>query len=630
MKRIFSITRIRTFLLFALLLFAVLGGNFLYTGKENAGPLEDNPSSAPLTEGSVLTQSFVPEYPFLTSLALAVDLPEIASTDAASQGSTSADTTATGTLSLQILESSSAKLIYESNVSLSGVTDKWYLEFPVNKHLRSGQSYVIVLSARDFPETESPAFYLNAVSDAVSENGVCSFDNTVLENASLAVRYTYNVPVMKRIAAFAVVLIVFTGFVLWSLLRSKKSKAELVFRDLLAKTFPGTTIPLIHIAMFAAITLGAILLRMVFIPFKSNDYFLCYESWINDIRTHGGIASLANNIGDYPPLYMTLVTLVSYLPFEPVVIIKLLPCLFDFLLAIVCVLLLSLFNSDDASGNTNTLKKLTLYGVILCNPITLFNSSAWGQCDSIYTAFSLLALYCLFTPKTDKWYAKGDMVCLLYAIAFSFKLQAVFLLPFFGLVWILQKQNRLKPVHFLWLPIVYTLSCIPMFLAGRDLKVMFKIYLGQANRSYGSLTMNYPNLYSLIGTPGSELYQGFFALGLLFALLILLWFFYRLYCKDMEWNALNLSKAAAATVLIVCFFMPSIHERYAYLAEVLLLVIMIADAKYRKIALFSLLCTLFTYCTYLYQLESAFSVIPDWSIALVRLGCLLYLIKDCT
>lgn len=89
-----------------------------------------------------------------------------------------------------------------------------------------------------------------------------------------------------------------------------------------------------------------------------------------------------------------------------------------------------------------------------------------------------------------------------------------------------------------------------------------------------------------------------------------------------------LCKASALSVLIICFCMPLIHERYAFAAEMLLFVVMMREARYIKVALITMLCTLFTYCTYLLQLERSFSVLPEWAVALVRLGVIFYIVRD--
>ena len=627
MKKLFWI---RNGLLLIVLIFAVLGGNFLYMGKESASPLDVPGTALPLKQDTVLIQTFSPEYAKVTAIALAFQSHE---------GATGMIGDCTVTLS----ETTTGKVVYADTFPMEGVPDNWYLDFPINSRLDTDTTYDITISVANCPDNVSPYLRLAPQSAQIPEltaQALSMTDNaSVYVDEPMAVRITYDAPVPARLGIFIALLVGILLCVGISVLSSRKErKREITPRQFLAVQIRG--VRLIHILFFLAVTIAAVIIRIAFLSVKSNDYYIAYEVWINEIRSNGGLASLGKDIGDNPPLYMTLVTLVSCLPFDPVVIVKLPSCIFDFILAVVSVRL------AKRLGITEIGKKLTLYAVILLNPLTLLDSAAWGQCDSIYSTFILLTLSAICGARLwdskaliessgqvsainkRNFWNSGDGICLLFAIAISFKLQAIFFLPVICLMWIMQKRNVLKPVQLLWIPIVYTVSCIPMYLAGRSLKVMFKVYLGQANRNYGTLTLNYPNLYNLIGTWSESLYDSYFMYGMLLTLLLLILLFYQLYCRKAELNSLPLCKVTALSVLIICYCLPLVHERYAYAAEMLLFVIMIKESKYIKVALITMLCTLFTYCTYLMQLERSFSVLPDWATALIRLGIIFYLARD--
>ena len=621
---------IRTGLLLIVLIFAVLGGNFLYTGSESASPLDITGAAFPLEEDTVLIQTFSPLHANVTTIALAFQSHE-------------ESTGMAGDCTVTLSDKTTGSVIYTNTVSLAGVPDNWYIDFPVNCHLNTDASYDITVSVANSPSNASPYLRMSSQSSQIPEINVGALNmagSTFLSvGDSMAVRFTYDVLVPARLGIFIALLVGILLCLIIAVLSSRKEpKKDITLGEFLAVQIHG--IRLIHILFFIAVTIAAVIIRIAFFSVKSNDFYSSYEIWINEIRSNGGLASLGNDIGDYPPLYMTLVTLVSYLPFEPVIIIKLIPCIFDFILAAAGVKL------AKQLGITHIGKKMTLYTVILLNPLTLLDSAAWGQCDSLYGSFILLTLSAMCgarlwdpkspvenstqdsAPKTHGFWNSGDGICLLFAIAITFKLQAIFFLPTLCLMWIMQKRNVLKPVQLLWIPIVYTVSCVPMYLAGRSLKVMFKIYLGQTNRNYGTLTLNYPNLYNLIGTWSESLYDGYFVYGMLLTLLMLIFLFYRLYCRRIKPDSITLCKVAALSVLIICFCMPLVHERYAYVAEMLLFVIMIKEYRYIKIALTAMLCTLFTYCTYLMQLERSFTVLPEWTIALIRLGIIFYMAGD--
>lgn len=613
---------IRTVLLLFVLIFSVLGGNFLFTGKESAAPLGEALSSAVLTENTVFTQSFTPQSSKITSIALALQ--------EADQNGFS------GQLTFTLTKQGSDAVLYSNTVYLAGVTDKWYLDFPVHCRLHPDTIYELTLTAAGYDNGKPPAVYLLDNSLQIPEITGCLSESSPSDSAAL--RFTYDVLVPVRAVLFLALLFLILGIQGISLYRSRKrsvlstENTTLTFHEFLSKPVGKSgNLLLIHVLFGIAVTLLALIARAAFLPVESNDYYITMENWITEMRLAGGLRALGSDLSDYPPLYMTLLNIVALLPFSPVVTAKLLPCFFDFILAVVCVKLLK------QTGIQKPFQLLTLYALILLNPVTLFNSAAWGQCDNIYSVFILLSL--LFACKAAVYktqahnskvpfFQTGDGICLLFAIAFCFKLQAVFFLPVICLLWITQKRNVLKPAQLLWVPIAYTISCIPSFLAGRSLKVMFKIYLGQANRNYGTLTLNYPNLYSLIGSSSEQLYHSYFIYGLLLTFVLLLLLFYQLYCREIPLDTVTLYKVTAVSILLICFCLPLVHERYAYIGEMLLFVLMIQDIRYGKIALITMLCTLFTYCTYLFQLEASFLVLPDWSIALLRLGVILYMIWD--
>ena len=80
------------------------------------------------------------------------------------------------------------------------------------------------------------------------------------------------------------------------------------------------------------------------------------------------------------------------------------------------------------SGQDKT-KAAAGYGCVLMLPSVFFNSAYWAQCDAIYAFFSVLSVLCVMK--------KRDLLAILCAaVAFQFKLQAVFLFPFLFIYYI--------------------------------------------------------------------------------------------------------------------------------------------------------------------------------------------------
>ena len=117
----------------------------------------------------------------------------------------------------------------------------------------------------------------------------------------------------------------------------------------------------------------------------------------------------------------------------------------------------------------------------------------------------------------------------------------------------------------LLIPAVYLLMMLPAALAGRPLVELLTIYLGQAG-DFRELSKNAPNLYEFL--PDS-LYSPMVMIGIIVTVIILLlWAVtYRRHIADFQPGILLL--CALASVVLVPFFLPKMHDRYFYPADVL-------------------------------------------------------------
>ena len=131
----------------------------------------------------------------------------------------------------------------------------------------------------------------------------------------------------------------------------------------------------------------------------------------------------------------------------------------------------------------------------------MLNSAAWGQCDMMVCSLILGAIYYLLEEKFHPSF-------ILLGIALALKPQAMFIVPIFGLGW-LKKQYPIG--FFAYLPLVYLLTIVPSWLAGRHLKDLLLIYFNNATGKY--LVAGIPNFFTLI-TSGMEHYAFWTAFGL--------------------------------------------------------------------------------------------------------------------
>jgi Gpi18-like mannosyltransferase len=180
-----------------------------------------------------------------------------------------------------------------------------------------------------------------------------------------------------------------------------------------------------------------------------------------------------------------------------------------------------------------------------------------------------------------------------FGISLSFKAQAVFLVPF---LFLLTLKKRIPWTCYTVVPLVYILMMAPAVLVGRPWEDMLTIYSEQAN-TYNQLSMKAPNLYLLVP---AELYtQGLlFGFGFAFLFILSLTLFYTR--KIKRETPANFLVFAAVSALLMPFFLPKMHERYFYLADVLLFITAFYIPKLWIAAVASQIVSSTTYAVYLF------------------------------
>ena len=89
-----------------------------------------------------------------------------------------------------------------------------------------------------------------------------------------------------------------------------------------------------NLIFFIIITLLAIVVRIILVKYRFGDYEMFLEPWFNELKIYGGLPGLAHDIGNYMPSYMTILALLTYLPINSLVSIKVVSIIFDFIGAI--------------------------------------------------------------------------------------------------------------------------------------------------------------------------------------------------------------------------------------------------------------------------------------------------------
>lgn len=341
--------------------------------------------------------------------------------------------------------------------------------------------------------------------------------------------------------------------------------------------------------LLGAITILAVFIRICGMDFQSDDFNSFLNPWWGIIK-YNDFTGLAAQVGNYNIPYQIIIYLMTLLPLNALYAYKIVSIIFDFVLAISTAMLVYSFAKSNAR-----LKAVIAYSAVLLSATVIFNSSFWAQCDSIYTSFIILAI--LFLHK-DKPIASFVFT----GIAFAFKLQTVFILPVLLYYWISTK--KISILHFFIIPAVDVIMCLPAIIMGRPFIDIITIYAEQTD--YGKLIqMNCPNFYALMCDGNDMTYYYLFkqfsvfltiaVLGIMMCIIIY---------KKVDLKNIEVFLLTTAWAVFTCImFLSSMHERYGYLLDIILIVYAAVSAKHLWLPIVSTLISLRGYCYYLFSYE---------------------------
>ncbi len=316
----------------------------------------------------------------------------------------------------------------------------------------------------------------------------------------------------------------------------------------------------------------SLIIKINLITVETNDYRSFLSKWMTIIRENGGIRAIKENIGDYNTPYLIIMAILSYLPINDLIGIKIISIVFDYVLSTaVFFIILELFKKDE---------KKYLYastGFLLTTllPTVLLNSGAWGQCDSIYTTFVLLSILFLLKEKHIRAF-------IFLGIAFSFKLQAIFILPLFILVYLSKKNYSL--LYFLIIPITILIMCLPAIILGKSVVHCFSVYLTQTSEYSKYISMNFPSIYNIFMNAGNNpnVLNNIQGLGIIGIGLTLLGFIIAadfIIRKNIILSNKSIIKIALLSIMFSTFMLPYMHDRYLYMADIISIVYFLIEKK---------------------------------------------------
>ncbi|MGP3961853.1 glycosyltransferase 87 family protein [Nonomuraea sp. 3N208] len=329
--------------------------------------------------------------------------------------------------------------------------------------------------------------------------------------------------------------------------------------------------------LVAAAAVIAVMVRVAMFDHESFDYKFFVKSWYDFISTHGGFGALKHRFADYNVPYLYLIALLTYLPIPPLAGIKIISVAFDLVLAYFTYRIVALRHIGRWLPPLAAL-------IVLFLPTVATNSGMWGQADSIYAAFGLGGVY--FLLRRRPWPAG-----LFFGLSLAFKLQAIFLFPLL-LVLVLKKWMPWRAL--LAVPGVVLLLDVPALLAGAPLGQLLSVYAQQAS-SYSALSLNAPSIYQFLPAgadaalirPIGVAVTGLVIVGLCLGVLL----------SRVQLTTAKIVLMGATSAVLMPFLLPTMHERYFYLAEVL--AVIAAFSLPRRLWYVPVLVQVASFCAYL-------------------------------
>jgi Gpi18-like mannosyltransferase len=305
----------------------------------------------------------------------------------------------------------------------------------------------------------------------------------------------------------------------------------------------------IKVALLLVMSVCALLMRYILIPFRNLEIDLSLIPWYDFIVQNGGYRALAVDFSNYSPPYLYLLyfsTLLSGL--SKIAAIKLFSIIGDFAAASLMFLIVRSIKPQGWAA-------YAAFGITLFSPMIIVNSSLWGQCDVLYSTALLLCIYLILKDRQI-----AAMIA--FGTAVAFKAQAFFLIPFLS---VLIFKGRLNWRYAILIPITYLAWMLPAALAGRPWAELIGIYFNQAD-TFTNLSRNAPNIYAFVS---DENYSLGLKLGLIITAAGVLSYVIMGVKSRIVLNNPEMLLLATLSLTLMPFLLPKMHERYFYAAALL-------------------------------------------------------------
>ncbi|MBQ8940732.1 MAG: hypothetical protein IJ062_02770 [Firmicutes bacterium] len=348
-----------------------------------------------------------------------------------------------------------------------------------------------------------------------------------------------------------------------------------------------------NLLFFVVITFLGLMARLYGFNFVGCDMGLFLMPWFNEIKAGGGLDALSGQVGNYTLIYQTIISLMTYINIPCVYQYKLFSVVFDYFMAFAAATLVCEIKKEKRF----TFLFNCVYAVALFLPTVVLNSAYWGQCDSILAYFMIMTVMYMYKKRFVRAFV-------MYGLAFSFKMQCIFILPLILGLYFTKKE--FSAANFGITAFVYWLSGIVAYIKGRDLLAAFGVFGLQVN-SHKWMYNDFPSFWYLLGNA-----LDFYNMALLISAVVVgLGLYVIVSDKKRIETGEEYLHTAVWFIWALLLFLPSMHERYAYPMDMLLICLSFLSPKYIKFAAVSVTFSVLAYSATIMAAPPKYTMLPS-------------------
>jgi Gpi18-like mannosyltransferase len=370
-------------------------------------------------------------------------------------------------------------------------------------------------------------------------------------------------------------------------------------------TLDIATIRPIDYAAAALVVVFAAYVRYMFRNFITGDFTNFTSVWYAAVQQQG-FAAAGTPVSNYTPpyLYLLYFTSVAFPHLPAVMAVKIPSIAFDLVCAGMVFLIVRL------RYRTGVLPMWAALTVLIA-PTVICNSGMWGQADSIYAGFLLACILLLMQGR-------GALAMMAFALALSIKFQTMFLAPALCAFWL---RRLIRFWHLLLVPVVYALTMVPAWLEGRPALDLATVYMTQSV-TYHSLRKNAPNLYLWLP---DRYYDPIVIAGVMLMAVIGGYYVLCVVRSRVRLDPPLILKLCLLSVLMTPFFLPKMHDRFFFVADVTAIAYAFYFPRQYAVAIMISFASFFAYQPFLFQ----YTLVPPKVLPIV-MGAALILVATST